>query len=260
MSIIAPKASDFPLKMSHGTSPLAFFPSDGSPFPLPTNDYTLEEDKVDIQETINVDVKLPPALKNRAFKNESSVNLLQVATVIYNNELEVKPENGIGKLIFFLKDEKFEYDFRIHEIWFKPTLDLDNTYVTARLSSSDNKMVQRLVNDHVAQFCLSGKLTQRDSGEVDTIVITKIIAHVDQTAYAKRHEKHRKEMKRVSGLPDLIEEAGGTKRLIDEPPSKGVKEAWEDFQKKSQPTDTKLKTRFDYWREAFKKLSKKVDT
>jgi len=211
-------------------------------------------------ETFQIEVKLPSGLRVRALKTESSVNLLKVSTVIYNNDLESKPELGKGKVIVFLGNEKMEYDFRVHSIFFDPTIDLEDTKITANISTSDDNMIRRLMQDEVLSFYLSGKLTENKNKEVETIVISKVSPHVDQTAYAKRFQK----VKEKSGIMDdlIIKD-----KIFNEPNldmSKIVKavDAWNKF-RKNVPTpkdvvmvDDELKKKeasvFSKWRKALK--------
>lgn len=227
-------------------------------------------------EKINVNVELPLVLKMKIFKNEEAVNLLQVATIIYNNDIEANPPKGFGKIIFFLKDEKFDYDFRVHSISFNPTLDLDNTHITAVISTTDNKMINRLVQDGIIQFFLSGKLIQKNNGEVDTVVITKIVPRVDQTVYAKKYKAAQEKKNALLGLPDEF----GIKNEVWKPdiinPDK-ISEAWgkycgtqtkkvkADDKPLSQKTKTDIKqedkplSQFEAWRKRFKAINKKID-
>lgn len=211
-------------------------------------------------EVFRIDIKMPSGLRTRALKTESSVNLLKIATVIYNNEVESKPEAGKGKVIVFLGNEKMEYDFQVHSIFFDPTIDLEDTKMSADISTSDDNMIRRLMQDGVLSFYLSGKLTENKDKEVETIVITKISAHVDQTAYAKRFQK----VKEKSGIVDdlIIKD-----KIFNEPNvdmSKVVKavDAWNKF-RKTIPTpkdvvmvDDELKKKetsvFAKWRKALK--------
>lgn len=118
-----------------------------------------DDSKNGLTPIIQVQVNLPSSLRTRAFKNENSVSLLQVATVIYSNDLSDKPELGFGKFVVFLGQEKLDYDYRIHSVSFNPTMDLENTELSAEVSTTDNSMIQRLLKDKVLSFYVSGKLT-----------------------------------------------------------------------------------------------------
>ncbi len=205
------------------------------------------ESKKDLTPTIQIEVQLPPSLQTRVFKNENSVNLLKIATVIYNNELNDKPQTGFGKVIIILGNEKMTYDYRIHSISFNPTMDLENTQLFAEISSTDNKMIQRLITDKVLGFYLSGKLTLKEDEEIDTIFINKIISHVDQTAYAKKFDEIRKKNDTyIKSLPDnFIKERIFHDPNWDEIKMSGVAEVWKQFMEKhTKPVyknDTPLK-------------------
>lgn len=140
-------------------------------------------------EVIYIDIKLPTGLLKRAFSNEKSVGELYMACVMYNSELELNPLIGMSKVVILLGGEKIEYDYRIHNLYFNPTIDLDSTTITAELSSNDNNMIRKLIDDTVLSFYLTGKMEMGDGGEVDKIKITKVIPHIDQTAYAKKFSK-----------------------------------------------------------------------
>jgi hypothetical protein len=208
-------------------------------------------------ETFQIEVNLPVGLQVRALKTESSVNLLKISTVIYNNDLESKPELGKGKVIVFLGNEKMEYDFKVHSITFDPTIDLEDTKITANISSSDDNMIRRLMQDKVLSFYISGKLTENKNKEVETIVISKISPHVDQTAYAKRFQK----IKEKSGIMDdlIIKDTIFNEPNVDM--SKIVKavDAWNKFRKITKDVvmeydDLKKKEAsiFSKWRKAIK--------
>lgn len=223
-----------------------------------------EDNKKGLTPVIPIEVNLPKNLKVRAFKSENSVNLLNVATIIYNSGLSEKPQTGFGHIVIFLKNEKMEYDFRVHSVSFNPTIDLEDTKLMAEISTTDNKMVQRLITDKVLSFYITGKLTETSEKEVETIVINKIIPHVDQTVYAKKFEAVKKK-DGVYCLPDvLIKEEIFHDPEWDGVKMKGVTKIWEEFSKEYQrdfnksktlPTDPKQST-FDKWRKAIK--SKKV--
>jgi hypothetical protein len=220
-------------------------------------DIEVEEDdsKQGLTPTFPVEVKLPSGLRTRAFKSENSVSFLQVATVIYNNELNDKPELGFGKVIVILGQEKMDYDYRVHSVAFNPTMDLENTDLTAEISTTDNDMIKRLIKDNVISFYVTGKLTQNEEKELETVVINKIIAHVDQTAYAK---KFAAENKFFDSLPkDVIKE-----EIFNDPELGGVKmagvaEMWKEFSKdfpsiSKSPVDNTQSSMFAKWRKAIK--------
>jgi hypothetical protein len=147
-------------------------------------------EEIDYKESILIDVFFPPVLEKKVSENiESTSNLLHVASIVYNNKLDVKPESGFGKLVFFLNSQKIERDYRIHSVYFAPTLDLENTNMTAAVSSTDNKELQTLIDGGVVSFYLSGKIIQKKNGNIESIVINKVTPKVDQTAYARRHQK-----------------------------------------------------------------------
>jgi hypothetical protein len=142
------------------------------------------------EESILIDVLFPPVLEKKVSENtEATINLLHVASIVYNNKLDDKPESGFGKLVFFLNSQKIERDYRIHSVYFSPTLDLENTNMTAAVSSTDNKELKTLIDGKVVSFYVSGKIIQKKNGDVESIVISKVTPKVDQTAYAKRYKK-----------------------------------------------------------------------
>ncbi len=140
-------------------------------------------------EVISVEIKLPNGLKGRAFRNEKSTGALYMACILYNSELELNPLIGMSKVVILLGGEKIEYDYRVHNVYFNPDIDLTNTDVTAEISTTDNKMIQKLIGDTVLSFYLTGKMVMDDDGEIDTIKISKVIPYIDQTAYGKKFSK-----------------------------------------------------------------------
>lgn len=155
---------------------------------MPINDIKIltNVDDSSIPDVMSVVVELPNILKKKILVDERTVNILHVATIIYNEALEKKPEIGISKVIVLLNSEKIEYDFRIHNIFFSPSIDLDNVTVISDLTSTDNKMLNRLIADGVLSFNLTGKMILDSSKDIESIVISRIKPHVDQTAYAKK--------------------------------------------------------------------------
>jgi hypothetical protein len=204
-----------------------------------------EED--DYREMMLINVLFPPVLEKKVSeKRETTINLLHVASIVYNNKLDAKPESGFGKLVFFLNSQKVERDYRIHSVCFDPTLDLEYTNMTATVSSVDNKELQTLIDGEVVSFYLSGKIIQKKNGDIESIVINKVTPKVDQTAYARRHQK-------------VIVDENKNVRVIDpnDPYEianiKSFKNKWNEFSSiKMEYEETKSEKMFKEW----KKLTK----
>jgi hypothetical protein len=149
-----------------------------------------EEEKDDGIDKMMVHVHFPPVLQAKILgNNESVINLLQIAAVAWNDQLTKNPTKGFGHIVFFLNSERVEHDFRVHLVYFSPTIDLENTNMTALISSTNNKELKRYIDDGVLSFYLSGKIVQKNNGEICSISISKLSTKVDQTAYAKRYQK-----------------------------------------------------------------------
>jgi hypothetical protein len=164
---------------------------------------------------ISVSCLMPPSLKTRISKDENGVNLLKIATIIYNDGLSNNPGIGFGKTVVVLGDEKLEYDYRIHSVSFEPTIDLENLDLVADVSTTDNDMVKRLMEDEVLHFYITGKLIENDGKHIDNITITKIISHVDQSVYAKKFGK-------IKDLNPSVEDKDIKEELFNNPEWKNV--------------------------------------
>lgn len=211
---------------------------------------------------MEVDVKFPIVLMKKMLDDEETViNLLQVASVAWNSQLISNPTKGFGHIVFFLKSEKIEHDFRVHSVGFSPTIDLQNTNMTALISSTNNNELKKYIDDEVLSFYLCGKIVQRKNGDIESISISKLSAKVDQTAYAKRYQK------RLNILPSSPA-FSGTKVIIDTVPKrivdpkdpyeldniKSFKDEWKRFANEREKYEADKKTdTFNEW----KKLAKK---
>lgn len=204
------------------------------------------------KETVTIEVLFPPVLERMISENiETTVNLLHVASILYNNKLDTKPESGLGKLVFLLNSQKTEMNYRIHAIYFVPTLDLENTKVTSTISSENNKKLKTLIDDGVVSFYLSGKIIQKKNGDIESIVINKVSPKVDQTAYAKKYKKV------------IVDENKNVKVIEPDDPFeianiKSFKDKWKQFASvKNDYEEEKSEKMFKEW----KKLAKeKINT
>lgn len=229
----------------------------------------LEEVKKDLEEEIDdgidkiiVNVNFPTVLnKMLSENNEVVINLLQIASVFWNNQLKLNPTKGFGHIVFFLKSEKIEHDFRVHEVYFSPTIDLENTNMNALISSTNNNELKRYIDDSVLSFYLSGKIVQKKNGEICSIAINKLSTKVDQTAYAKKYKKRPNILPSPPAFP-------GTTVIIDTIPKrvvdpndpfeivniKSIKDEWGKFAKVQKDyEEERSASMFKEWKRLAKK-------
>lgn len=219
----------------------------------------VEED--DGIEKIVINVNFPPVLKKKMIENEESVvNLLQIATVGFNTRLTNNPQRGFGHIVLFLKSEKIEHDFRVHAVYFSPTLDLENTNMTALISSTDNKELKRFVDDGVLSFYLSGKIVQKKNGKIESIVINKLTTKVDQTVYARRYQQ--RNLPSPPAYPNTVINIVQNTDVDPNDPYeisniKSFKDKWSQFAETRREYEKEKKSHlniFDKWKSAFRKI------
>jgi hypothetical protein len=200
---------------------------------------------------LEIIVGIPPGLKKRIDGDEKGVNSLQVGVVIYNNGLELKPESGIATAIVFLKDEKMEYPYRVHSLSLETDLDLEKIEVKALISTSDDRMVKRLMDDGVLSFYLSGKLTEDVFHDVERVTINRVVPHIDQTVYAKKFAKVKKDFEEKMGK--IVDEHTkiNIKNVINTNPGTTVDGLFSEIDKAKRELDL-LKTA-KRWDEVYKK-------
>lgn len=221
-------------------------------------DITEEDDGLD---KMIINVNFPPVLKRKMIENEESVvNLLQIATVGFNTRVTQNPQKGFGHIVLFLKSERIEHDFRIHAVYFSPTLDLENTNMTALISSTNNKELKRFVDDDVLSFYLSGKIVQKKSGELQSIVINKLTTKVDQTVYARRYQQQN--LPSPPAFPNTIVDIIPNTDVDPNNPYeisniKSFKDKWSQFAETRSEYENNKKDSsniFDKWKSAFRKI------
>jgi hypothetical protein len=226
--------------------------------------YSEEEDKDDGINKMIINVNFPPVLEKKMLEdNESVINLLQVASVAWNSQLTSNPTKGFGHIVFFLKSEKIEHDFRVHLVCFSPTIDLENTNMTALISSTNNNELKRYIDDGVLSFYLSGKIVQKNNGEIYSIVINKLSTKVDQTAYAKRYNKRPNILPSppaFSGTTVIIDTVSKPKRIVNPKDPyeleniKSFKDEWKRFANEREKYETNKQTdTFNEWKRLAKK-------
>lgn len=218
---------------------------------LQENDY-IDDTPDDGIDKMVIGVRYPPLLKRKMSENDESViNLLQIASISWNNQLTKNPALGFGHIVFFLKSEKIEHDFRVHSVYFSPTLDLENTEMTALISSTNNGELKKYMDDGVLSFYVSGKIVQKKNGDVESIVINKLSTKVDQTAYARRYQKQTLPSPPAFPETTVVVENFPKKPIEIE---KSVSDKWKEFaDTKKQWEEEKSSSLFNDW----KKLAKK---
>lgn len=230
--------------------------------PFIVNDFKEEVD--DGIDKMFVSVHFPPILNKKLSKNnEKVINLLQIASVAWNIQLTNNPANGFGHIVFFFKSEKIEHDFRVHEVYFSPTIDLENTDMKALISSTNNNELKKYIDDGVLSFYLSGKIVQKNDGDIDSIVINKLSTKVDQTAYANKYNKRPNILPPPVGFNKtsvVIDAIPKPKRIIDPNDPfeldniKSFKDKWSRFNKtKQDEVEVNNSDTFKKWKKLVKK-------
>lgn len=226
-----------------------------------------EEVECDI-ETFAVNVNFPDVLKEKIDGNdETLINLLHIACIVWNTQSSSDPSLGVGNVVFFFNGEKHKYDFRVHSIHFSPTLDLENTNMSASISSNNEKELKKLIQDNILCFYISGKMIQKNNGDLECVVIKKLSTKVDQTAYARKYQKQSVVLQSPPAVPGtkvVIKNVSDSKRVIDPNDPfeiqniRSFKDKWNRFSNtKNDYEEEKSNVMFNEWKRLAKEKNDK---
>lgn len=175
---------------------------------------TAISDDTFLSTAIIVDIKLPSILIKLAKYDPTVVNLLQLAVIEFNEELEKNGTNGYGRIVI-MGQEMIEYNIKY--LSFDSAVDFDNLKCQAELETKNSSKIRNLVEGGSLSFYISGKFVLESRRKVSKVIFTKVINQYDQTAIAKMMQEtemeRMKEVMEAKLLTSVSKEGGNTEKL-----------------------------------------------